>query len=51
MLQPMNPPETSITIERAVGPPPPYHIAILLPEKSEEIDEESPPPSYDKLEI
>ena len=33
-------------------PPPPYHIAILLPQQTQnsgtvQADEESPPPSYD----
>ncbi|XP_037940097.1 transcription factor kayak [Teleopsis dalmanni] len=32
--------------------PPPYHIAILLPENSKELPlDESPPPSYDKILI
>lgn len=34
-------------------PPPPYHIAILLPQQTQnsgtvQADDESPPPSYDK---
>ncbi|XP_055627291.1 protein couch potato [Toxorhynchites rutilus septentrionalis] len=33
-----------------IAPPPPYHIAILLPECTKETDE-SPPPSYDKIVI
>uniref|UniRef100_A0A182YIS4 Uncharacterized protein n=1 Tax=Anopheles stephensi TaxID=30069 RepID=A0A182YIS4_ANOST len=33
-----------------VAPPPPYHIAILLPDTSKEA-EETPPPSYDKVVI
>jgi hypothetical protein len=33
-----------------IAPPPPYHIAILLPENIKEI-EETPPPSYDKIVI
>ncbi|XP_052873067.1 uncharacterized protein LOC128278381 [Anopheles cruzii] len=33
-----------------VAPPPPYHIAILLPETSKDMDE-TPPPSYDKIVI
>ncbi|XP_049295026.1 dual specificity tyrosine-phosphorylation-regulated kinase 1A [Anopheles funestus] len=33
-----------------VAPPPPYHIAILLPDTSKEA-EEAPPPSYDKIVI
>lgn len=33
-----------------VAPPPPYHIAILLPESEKEA-EEIPPPSYDKILI
>lgn len=37
-------------ITETAAPPPPYHIAILLPENSKEADE-SPPPSYDKLVI
>lgn len=44
----------SININAQAGPPP-YHIAILLPETKakEEINtlEESPPPSYDKILI
>lgn len=38
-----------VTNEPAAQPPP-YHIAILLPENSKQ-PEESPPPSYDKLVI
>ncbi|XP_055596154.1 uncharacterized protein LOC129746505 [Uranotaenia lowii] len=33
-----------------MAPPPPYHIAILLPESTKDTDE-SPPPSYDKIVI
>ncbi|XP_062562931.1 uncharacterized protein LOC134226281 [Armigeres subalbatus] len=33
-----------------LAPPPPYHIAILLPESTKETDE-TPPPSYDKIVI
>uniref|UniRef100_A0A1S4H427 Uncharacterized protein n=1 Tax=Anopheles gambiae TaxID=7165 RepID=A0A1S4H427_ANOGA len=33
-----------------VAPPPPYHIAILLPDNSKDA-EETPPPSYDKIII
>ncbi|EAT46175.1 AAEL002579-PA [Aedes aegypti] len=33
-----------------LAPPPPYHIAILLPESAKETDE-TPPPSYDKIVI
>lgn len=34
------------------APPPPYHIAILLPENSKDIQpDETPPPSYDKILI
>lgn len=32
--------------------PPPYHIAILLPEENKDLpQDESPPPSYDKILI
>lgn len=34
-----------------VAPPPPYHIAILLPENPKEPADDSPPPSYDKIVI
>lgn len=37
-------------INEPAAQPPPYHIAILLPENSKQ-PEESPPPSYDKLVI
>ncbi|KAG4070399.1 hypothetical protein HA402_006541 [Bradysia odoriphaga] len=46
-----------VTVELTGEPtaqPPPYHIAILLPENTKEPEpvlEESPPPSYDKLDI
>ena len=44
----------SININAQAGPPP-YHIAILLPETKAKEDistmEESPPPSYDKILI
>lgn len=44
----------SININTQAGPPP-YHIAILLPEAKAKEDistlEESPPPSYDKILI
>ncbi|KAL9704487.1 hypothetical protein quinque_008005 [Culex quinquefasciatus] len=33
-----------------LAPPPPYHIAILLPESTKDLDE-TPPPSYDKILI
>uniref|UniRef100_A0A182PWG3 Uncharacterized protein n=1 Tax=Anopheles epiroticus TaxID=199890 RepID=A0A182PWG3_9DIPT len=33
-----------------VAPPPPYHIAILLPDNTKDV-EETPPPSYDKIVI
>ncbi|XP_058837622.1 uncharacterized protein LOC131693645 [Topomyia yanbarensis] len=39
--------QTSLSV---MAPPPPYHIAILLPENTKEPDE-SPPPSYDKIVI
>ncbi|XP_053670666.1 uncharacterized protein LOC128720991 [Anopheles nili] len=38
------------SMANAVAPPPPYHIAILLPEATKET-EETPPPSYDKIVI
>lgn len=42
------------TIPTPQPPPPPYHIAILLPHQpitdvQEQIIDESPPPSYDKI--
>lgn len=39
-----------VTSNEPTTQPPPYHIAILLPENSKQ-PEESPPPSYDKLVI
>lgn len=32
-------------------PPPPYHVAILLPPQDPSILEEAPPPTYDKAVI
>ncbi|XP_055530392.1 uncharacterized protein LOC129721635 [Wyeomyia smithii] len=40
-------PQNSLAL---LAPPPPYHIAILLPESTKETDE-TPPPSYDKIVI
>lgn len=46
-------PPTSGSPQVSELPPPPYHIAILLPQQTQnsgtvQADEESPPPSYDK---
>uniref|UniRef100_A0A336KQC9 CSON009179 protein n=1 Tax=Culicoides sonorensis TaxID=179676 RepID=A0A336KQC9_CULSO len=37
--------------QQAIAPPPPYHIAILLPDNAKEQPDEAPPPSYDKIII
>lgn len=42
-------------IMMGLGPPPPYHIAILLPDNAKidasKMHDESPPPTYDKIAI
>lgn len=42
-------------IMMGLGPPPPYHIAILLPDNAKsdatKLHDESPPPTYDKIAI
>lgn len=42
-------------IMMGLGPPPPYHIAILLPDNAKldatKVHDESPPPTYDKIAI
>lgn len=42
-------------IMMGLGPPPPYHIAILLPDNAKQdaskMHDESPPPTYDKIAI
>ena len=43
--------ETSNIRAEIAAPPPPYHIAILLPEISKESEDSAPPPSYDKLGV
>lgn len=47
--------QVTIATQQVQAGPPPYHIAILLPESKAKEDieqlEESPPPSYDKILI